>query len=325
LTIFGVRLVGFTADTGVKLLFTLALIAFVIALHRLVRWGMHSLSEVRRAPLTRFWTRQAANIITAVVFVAGLLSIWANSPTRLATFLGLVTAGVAFALQSVVTAIAGYIVILRGGVFRVGDRIVMGGVRGDVIAVGLLHTTIMEMGQPPTVQDAEPAMWITSRQYTGRIVTVTNDQIFSNPVYNYTRDFPFIWDQMTIAVEYGADYQQAEQIILDAARHHVERFVKPGEQDFATLQDRFDVYPSDLVPTTYYHLTPDWLQLTVRFVAPPHGIALIKDGMARDILAAFTAHNIGIGNSPTQQQITQLPPVRIERGAQAAASHDGGH
>jgi len=56
-------------------------------------------------------------------------------------------AGLAFALQKVITAVAGYFVILRGKTFNVGDRIVMGGVRGDVIALGFMQTTIMEMGQ----------------------------------------------------------------------------------------------------------------------------------------------------------------------------------
>jgi small-conductance mechanosensitive channel len=72
--------------------------------------------------------------------------------------MGLVTAGLAFALQKVVTAVAGYLVILRGRTFNLGDRITMGGVRGDVIALGFIQTTIMEMGQPPPVQNAEPAI-----------------------------------------------------------------------------------------------------------------------------------------------------------------------
>jgi small-conductance mechanosensitive channel len=101
-----------------------------------------------------------------LILAVGLVSIWFDDPARLATALGLVTAGLAFALQRVVTAVAGYIVILRGKTFSVGDRIVMGGVRGDVIALTFTQTTIMEMGQPPPVQNAEPARsywcrWLT--------------------------------------------------------------------------------------------------------------------------------------------------------------------
>lgn len=122
-----------------------------------------------------------------------MVSIWFDDPTRLATALGLVTAGLAFALQKVVTAVADYFVIMRGNTFNVGDRIVMGGVRGDVIALDFTQTTIMEMGQPPPVQGADPAMWVQSREYTGRVVTVTNARIFDEPVFNCTRDFPYLW------------------------------------------------------------------------------------------------------------------------------------
>ncbi len=142
----------------------------------------------------------------------GLISIWFDDPKRLATALGLVSAGIAFALQKVITALAGYFVILRGNTFTVGDRIMMGGVRGDVIALGFIQTTIMEMGQPPPVQTDEPAMWVQSRQFTGRIVTVSNSQIFDEPVYNYTRDFSYIWEEIHVPITYKADRHAAEKI-----------------------------------------------------------------------------------------------------------------
>ena len=76
------------------------------------------------------------------------MSLWFDNPANLTTAAGLVTAGLAFALQKVVTAFAGYLVILRGRTFSVGDRIAMGGIRGDVIALTFLQTVIMEMGVP---------------------------------------------------------------------------------------------------------------------------------------------------------------------------------
>jgi small-conductance mechanosensitive channel len=128
-----------------------------------------------------FWTRQAIQLTIAALVLLGIVSIWFDDPMRLATALGLVTAGLAFALQKVVTALAGYMIILRGKTFNVGDRIRMGGVRGDVIALSFMQTTIMEMGQPPPVQKDELAMWVRSRQYTGRIVTVSNATFSMSP------------------------------------------------------------------------------------------------------------------------------------------------
>ncbi len=80
-----------------------------------------------------FWTGQGVSIMTFAIGLLGLMSIWFDNPARLATGVGLVGAGLAFALQKVITSFAGYFVIMRGKTFNVGDRIVMGGVRGDVV------------------------------------------------------------------------------------------------------------------------------------------------------------------------------------------------
>ena len=147
---FGIRFVGVNPENGQKLLLTLAAIGVFLV----IRWALRALVRSivpRDKAWLAFWSGQAITLATALLLLLTILSIWFDDPTRLATALGLVTAGLAFALQKVVTAFAGYILILRGNTFSVGDRIVMGGVRGDVIALGFLQTTIMEMGQPPSV------------------------------------------------------------------------------------------------------------------------------------------------------------------------------
>jgi small-conductance mechanosensitive channel len=158
--LYGVKLIGVNMQTAEKLLFTLVLIACFIVLRLTLKALTQLLFSRYREMRLRFWTRQGIDVGTIVILVLGLLSIWFNNPANLALGAGLATAGVAFALQQVITSLAGYLVILRGKTFNVGDRITMGGVRGDVIALGFMQTTIMEMGQPPSVQDAQPAMWV---------------------------------------------------------------------------------------------------------------------------------------------------------------------
>ena len=98
-------------------------------------WLAHVVTGRHRNERVLFWTRQAASTVAFVLIVVSLLSIWFDDPQRLATGIGIFGAGLAFALQRVVTALAGYVVIMRGNTFTVGDRITMGGVRGDVIAL----------------------------------------------------------------------------------------------------------------------------------------------------------------------------------------------
>lgn len=152
----GIDWVGVTPENGRKLLLSLVFVAVVLLASRALRAlvGLVLRRTDAAGIQTRFWTRQAVSLVTAVVLILGVLSIWFNDPTRLATAFGLISAGLAFALQQVATSIAGYFVILRGSTFTVGDRISMGGVRGDVLRLGFIQTTIMEMGQPPSVQGA---------------------------------------------------------------------------------------------------------------------------------------------------------------------------
>ncbi|MEO6743816.1 MAG: mechanosensitive ion channel domain-containing protein [Caldimonas sp.] len=304
--LLGIRLVGFNATTGHKALLTVGLIV--------VRWLLRNVALAilgrvdasgDRASRIGFWARQGVSLLVAALAVIGFVSIWFDNPANLTTAVGLVTAGLAFALQKVVTSLAGYFIILRGATFSVGDRITMGGVRGDVVALGFFQTTIMEMGQPPAVQSADPAVWVQSRQFTGRIVTVANSKIFDEPVYNYTREFPFIWEEMRLPVAYRDDRVKAEQILLEAARKHA---VDPATLDpsmVERLEHNFRVKRDNFQPTTYWRLTDNWLELTVRFLAHDHGVRDLKDALSRDVLGQLEKAGIGIASATFE--ITGLP------------------
>jgi small-conductance mechanosensitive channel len=221
LRIFGVTLIGATSHNLHKFILTLAFIAiawtFAWALRQLLRLFIGSRSGTR----FQFWAKQGVSLVVAAILIVGIMSIWFDSPARLASVLGLIGAGIAFALQRVITAVAGYFVILRGKTFNVGDRILMGGARGDVIGLTFMQTRIMEMGQSPRT-DGDDESWVHSRQFTGRIVTVTNDKVFDCPVYNYTHEFAYIWDEISIPLHFHQDFAKAEQIILGSAKKHAQ-------------------------------------------------------------------------------------------------------
>ncbi|MBA3818080.1 MAG: mechanosensitive ion channel [Deltaproteobacteria bacterium] len=307
--IFGIRLVGIHAESGRKLVVSLALVLIVVVGHRVLR-GVSDRLLQGRLVRARFWVRQALGLIATLLIVVGLVSLWFDDPTRLTTALGLVTAGLAFALQKVVTAVAGYIVIMRGKTFAVGDRIVMGGVRGDVVDLHFTQTTIMEMGQPPPVQNADPAMWVHSRQYTGRIVTVSNARVFDEPVFNYTREFPYIWEEIAIPVMYSADRDRVERLLLGVAQQHTAAIQDMGDESLSELARRYLVQNTDVAPKVFYRLTDNWLELTIRFVAREHGVRDLKDAMCRDILRGLDEAGIEIASATFQ--LVGLPKVQVE-------------
>ncbi len=306
----GVTLVGINTETGLKLLYSLALFAAVAVLRMLALGVIRRIVGGEVADQRRFWVRQAVKVGAAVVIVLGLLSIWITPDTDITTGVGLISAGLAFALQQVILSLAAYFVILRGDTFGVGDRITLGGVRGDVVRLGFLKTTIMEMGQPPSVSSADPAVWIHSRQYTGRLVTVTNGAIFQEPVYNYTRDFPYLWEEIVLPVDYDADRAKVEEIMLAAARAHAIVDDEDARRSLARMQSRYAMSDASLDPAVYLRLTDNWLELSLRFLVSARGVREVKDLISRQILGELDAAGIGLASAT--YDIVSFPPVRIE-------------
>lgn len=310
MNLFGIKFIGISAVNGQKLLLTIAFVVAILLIGKVLKRLADGILRGSHRERARFWTRQAIGLFTAILVVIAVISIWVDNPAKLTTALGLVTAGLAFALQKVITSIAGYFVILRGKNFTVGDRISMGGVRGDVIGLGFIQTTIMEMGQPPAVQSADPAMWIKSRQFTGRIVSVANNKIFDDPIFNYTRNFPFIWEEIIIPISYTDDRVKAEQIMLDATRNHTLKISEVSAEAVKKLQTDYYVEISDFEPRVFYRITDNWLELTVRFIVGDHKVRVIKDAISREMLAAFDAAGIGIASAT--YDIVGFPPVSVQ-------------
>lgn len=301
---------------GTRILLSLAIIVGAVAVRFVVGFLIQLAAGRGRqhseGARPRFWIVQATRLALLVAVVVALISVWVADAGRFASIAGLITAGIAVSLQRVLTSFAAYLIVLRGRVYTVGDRITMGGVRGDVVRVGFMQTSVMEMGAPPPSQNGNPDTWVSARQYTGRIVSVTNDKIFDNAVYNYTREFPYLWDEMTFPIKYGADYQRAESILLAAAKRQTDEYVRKAEPALEQLRERFVLaLKIDLEPKVYLRLTDNWIELTLRFLAPVHGVRSIKDAMGREILAGLGEAHLEIASST--YDIVGFPPVRIEQ------------
>ena len=310
LQLFGVTLIGATRENASKLLLTALFVVFAWLLTKGLRLILGQFIGTRSGTRFQFWAKQGVSLVVAAILLIGIASIWFDNPARLAGVLGIIGAGVAFAMQRVITAVAGYFVILRGKTFNVGDRIVMGGVRGDVIDLSFMQTRIMEMGQSPKEQGDAPSMWIRSRQFTGRIVTVTNDKVFDEPVYNYTRGFPYFWDEINLPIRYRDDARKAEEILIAAARRHALTEDKMEGDEIGRLEREFGIAVGDVEPRVYWRLTDNWLELAVRFLVPDHGARPIKDAMSREILAGLGKAGIEVASAT--YAIVEMPPLQVD-------------
>jgi small-conductance mechanosensitive channel len=185
----------------------------------------------------------------------------------------------------------------------------MGGVRGDVVALGFLQTRIMEMGEPPSAQAGDNPTWIYARQYTGRIVTVTNDKVFDQPVYNYTREFPYMWEELRVPIGYKADRRRAEDILIACAKEATSGIARQSEPARRALEQRYFIDLDSVEPKVFLNLTDNWIELHLRVLTPIRGTRAVKDEIQRNVIARFEEAGIGIASATFE--IVGLPPVQV--------------
>src|SRR6202795_2801683 len=138
---------------------------------------------------------------------------------RLSFALGVAGAGVAVALQDVLASIAGAFSIGFSRLYVAGDRVQIGDTRGDVIDIGLLRTTLMEIGS-----------WVGRDLYSGRIVRIPNNTVLKNSVFNYSQGFRFIWDQAKVVFTIASDAALAREMLLRVAKHVVGEYLVEAQK-----------------------------------------------------------------------------------------------
>lgn len=269
----------------------------IIALAASFSWAARRLA-LRRVddPVHRYYAGKAVRYGFGLIAVIAIAIVYRAFAGRVGVVLGLATAGVAFAMQEVIGAIAGWFNIVFGRIFRVGDRIEMGGVRGDVLDVTLLRTSLLEIGT-----STGDSTWVKGRQHTGRVVAVSNKATFTEPVYNFTAVFEYIWEELTVPVSYRSDSARAEAIMLDEARR-VSR--SAGAQEaMRSMARRYPVPRAELEPSVYVRNTDNWVELAARFVVPARTARTVKDEMSRRIRERFDEEGIEISSETFEQHL----------------------
>ncbi|MEO8692214.1 MAG: mechanosensitive ion channel domain-containing protein [Acidimicrobiales bacterium] len=249
----------------------------------------------------KYYTRKIAHYVAWVVALIALAILWRPFAGQLGLVVGLTTAGLAFALQEVIGALAGWFNILSGSIFKVGDRVQVGGVRGDVIDITPLRTKVMEIGS-----GVGDDTWVRGRQYTGRIVAISNKASFVEPVYNYSATFEFIWEEITIPISYSDDWQTAERIITEEAVRISTS--KEAEAAIAQMIRRYPVARTEVEPRVFVRATDNYLELAARFVVPVRAARSLKDELTRRILERLSEQGITIASSTQDVTIRRVAP-----------------
>lgn len=226
--------------------------------------------------------------VTLSIFLVG--RIWFTGFHSLATFLGLLSAGVALALKDIITGIAGWIFLMLRRPFEVGDRIQIGEFKGDVIDIRLFQFTLMEIGN-----------WVHADQSTGRIIHVPNGLLLQSGLANYSKGFHFIWHELEILITFESNWQEAKSILQQIADKHAEHSNTHAQQKVREASKKFLIFYSKLTPIVYTSVKDSGVLLTLRYLTEPRKRRGTEQAIWEDILTEFSKHKDIDFAYPTQR------------------------
>ncbi|WP_111707256.1 mechanosensitive ion channel family protein [Lutibacter citreus] len=248
----------------------------------------------------RYKTKKISTFAGYLFSILLIAIIYSNKLGGFTIALGVAGAGIAFALQEVIASFAGWLAILFGGFYKTGDRVQLGGIKGDVMDIGVLRTTVMEIGQ-----------WVDGDLYNGRIVLIANSFIFKEPVFNYSGDFPFLWDEIKIPIQYGSNYEKAKILFIEIAKKTVGDLTNVSQEKWNALQKEFLLENAQTEPMVTLVANDNWVEFTLRYVVHFRKRRLTKSELFTQILTEVEKTNGEIKFASATFQLVETPDFNV--------------
>lgn len=275
-------------------------VAGLALLALLVRIAQGALGRRVDDSARRYRLRKLTALAGYLAAALGLAIAYGEQLAGLSVFFGVAGAGVAFALQEVIASAAGWMALSFGRFYQVGDRVQLGGIRGDVIDIGVLRTTVMECGG-----------WIDGDQYNGRVVRVANSFIFKEPVFNYSADFPFLWDEIKLPVRYGSDYELARrefQAVLEAITG---AYAARLSGDWRRMTDSYLLEHAQLAPMVTVSVKENWAEFVLRYVVDYKQRRSTRDRISMELLRVIEASQQRIRLGAPSFELSAAPEIGV--------------
>lgn len=246
---------------------------------------------------------RARKFVTFLGYIVALLLLTVIYSERLAGFtvaFGVAGAGIAFALQEVIASVAGWVALSFGNFYRPGDRVQLGGIKGDVIDIGILRTTLMEVGQ-----------WVNGDLYNGRIVRIANSFVFKEPVFNYSADYPFLWDEITLPVRYGSDWQYTRAMIERVVNEIVGDYALQSKEAWDRMLKQYRLEEAKIDPMITLVANDNWIEFTARYIVDYRRRRWAKDRLYTRILEEVDKSNDYIRLASATFELVGMPRLDI--------------
>lgn len=268
---------GISPPNQVKILASVAVVVGVLVLRSLVLRYIHSRVDDEDETEVLYRARKIASYTATVVVLIALAFIWIDAFDNLATFLGLLSAGIAIGLSDLLKNMAGWAYILTRRPLSVGDRVEVDGTVGDVVDVRLFRFSLMEVGH-----------WVDAEQSTGRLVHVPNGILFSHQLANYTEGFSHIWEDLPVLLTFESDYELAEQIIRRVLAEKAPDVEATAGAKIRRTARTYQIRVGTLTPTVYLSVRDSGVLLTARYLVETRSRRGVAQAIWRAILEAFS-------------------------------------
>ncbi|MDH5372180.1 MAG: mechanosensitive ion channel family protein [Acidimicrobiia bacterium] len=265
--------VGISTDMQGKILASFIVLVVLFSARFLMLRSVHQRVDDGEAA---YRTTKLTTYSVTIIGILTLSWIWLDAFDNVATYLGLVSAGIAIALSDVLKNMAGWIYLLTRRPFKVGDRIEISGLKGDVIDIRLFRFSLMEVGN-----------WVDADQSTGRLVHVPNGNVFTTPIANYTEGFQFVWHELPFLVTFESNWRTAEEILQKALREHAPKLDSKHENQIRTTARRYQIKIGAITPIVYLTVKDSGILLTGRFLVDARARRSTEEFLWKAILDAI--------------------------------------
>lgn len=233
--------------------------------------------------VSRYTLRRVAKLVLALVMVLAVVSlVFTNWYTTLVS-VGVFSLVLGLAVQTPMTSFLGWIYIIVRAPYRVGDRIEIGGAKGDVIDVSYLDTTLWEVGGDI----------LSSDHPTGRIIKFPNSKPLNSTVYNYSWPlFPYVWNEIKFSVAYESDLEFISETMQRIAAEEVGERMMKRVSVFRELLSHTPVDQLEVreYPAVMFRVNANtWLDAIVRYLVRPKNAGQVKTRLVNRLLKELNA------------------------------------
>ena len=259
-------------SSAVAILLALGIIWILAEVWR--RWTFRYIQDLRRRRQFMLLRRFVLGFLVAAVLTLGIVSDFSS----LATFAGFATAGIAVGLQAVLLSVAAYFFVIGRYGIRIGDRVSIAGVTGDVIDVSPVRFYLMELAGSDV-----------NLYPTGRIVVFSNSVLFqaTTPLYKQIPGTEYTWHEVVLQFVAGADFQLAEEKLLAAVNSVYDKYKKDIEQQHNDLERRIEIQLKTPTPQAKLHYADSGLEFLVRYPTELRTAPDIDEQIIKAVLEAI--------------------------------------